>query len=184
MTKELYFKQFGKLGYISDYNKYVSHPDYDEAKKGNSCEPKPVKRELIKLLNNEIETDRKLILLKAFNNKFVCADKVSDYHLFANRDNGWDWETFTLIMFGKNDCAIRSFDNHYLSVELQQQNEITATRTKPDYWETFFLVNLDNNLVAFKAVNGKYLSVDENTFQLFARSDAVGKKEKFQLMSK
>lgn len=34
MTKELYFKQFGKLEKIKDFDKYVSSLDYEDAKKG------------------------------------------------------------------------------------------------------------------------------------------------------
>lgn len=34
MTKELYFKQFGKLKKIEDFDKHVSSIDYEEAKKG------------------------------------------------------------------------------------------------------------------------------------------------------
>ncbi len=35
MSKELYFKQFGRLEKIKDYDKYVISPDYDEARRGN-----------------------------------------------------------------------------------------------------------------------------------------------------
>lgn len=35
MTKELYFKEFGKLHKIDDFDQYVSWPNYEEAKKGN-----------------------------------------------------------------------------------------------------------------------------------------------------
>ena len=35
MTKELYFKQFGKLDKIKDFDTYVVSPDYEKALKGN-----------------------------------------------------------------------------------------------------------------------------------------------------
>ncbi|MES2396586.1 MAG: hypothetical protein V4549_11310 [Bacteroidota bacterium] len=35
MTKELYFKQFGKLDRIKDFDYFVNSPDYEAAKKGN-----------------------------------------------------------------------------------------------------------------------------------------------------
>ena len=39
-------------------------------------------------------------------------------------------------------------------------------------------------MLPFKAANGKYLSVDEKSLQLFARSESIGKSEKFEMMSK
>ena len=34
MTKELYFKQFGKLDKIKDFDNYLSYPNYEEAISG------------------------------------------------------------------------------------------------------------------------------------------------------
>lgn len=134
---------------------------------------------------NEIgkrEKSRTTIYLKAFNGKYVCADEGLNNMVAANKEKPSTWETFTLIIFDNNECAIRSFKNLFLSADSGHQNEITATKTKVDSWETFTIINLDSNHVAFKAANGKYLSVDEKSLQLFAGADSVGHSENFQLI--
>lgn len=168
MTKELYFKQFGKLDRVQDFNSFINYPNYEEARKG------PVS----KTVNQE-----KIIYIKAINNKYVCADESSNRIVIANRDKAGPWETFELIMLTNDKCAISTYDGHFLSAELDQQNEITATRQKINDWETFSLIKLDDYF-AFKACNGKYLSIDNSTFQLFANSDTLGRLQKFEIIDK
>jgi hypothetical protein len=122
--------------------------------------------------------------IKAANQKYVCADLSQNNLVVANRDDASAWETFIIVNLENNKCAIRSFNFRFLCPELNHQNEITATRDKIAGWETFTLVKLDSNYVAFKAANEKYLSVDEKSFQLFARSDSIGRKERFELIIK
>jgi len=102
--------------------------------------------------------------------------------VLANSNNPWEWETFSLINFEKDQCAIRAYNKRYLSVELNQKLEINATREKRSTWETFTIVELGHDTVAFKAVNGKYISVDKKTLQLYAVSLAIGENEKFALI--
>ncbi|MBI4930563.1 MAG: glycosyltransferase family 39 protein [Bacteroidetes bacterium] len=124
------------------------------------------------------------IHLKTINGKYVCVDGGLNHLVVANRENASTWETFSLIQFENNTCAISAYDTHLLSAELGQHNEITAIRTRIADWETFILVKLDSDFVAFKATNGKYISVDEKSSQLFARSDTIGKQEKFEMINK
>ena len=122
--------------------------------------------------------------LKAFNNKYVCADAYQKNIIIANRDVASTWETFLFLQLEDNKCAIYSYENKFLSAELSQQNEITATRGHLADWEKFELIKLDSIHVAVKAANGKYLSVDEKSLQLFANSDSIGKQEKFEMIMK
>jgi len=134
-------------------------------------------------LGKNIESS-KSIHLRAINNKYVCADETVGNLLIANRDNASGWETFLLLGFEKDRYAFMAHNNKFLSAELDSQNEITATRDNINEWETFTLFRLDSNYVAFKAANDKYLSVDEKTFQLFARGDSIGEKERFVLITR
>ncbi len=108
-----------------------------------------------------IYENREMIQLKASNNKFICAEEGVNSVVIANREKANSWETFSLIKFGKNECAIYSHNNYFLSAQIDQQGEITATRTKIDSWEIFTIIELENDYVAFKASNGKYI-IDHN----------------------
>ena len=126
----------------------------------------------------------KLIQLKAINNKYVCADGMLNNIIIANRDKASTWETFSLIMFENNECAIKAYDEHYFSIELNQQNEITANEKVGNSVEIFTIVTIDTNYVAFKATNGQYLSFDEKTFRINAIGEAIGNNEKFKMINK
>jgi hypothetical protein len=188
MTKELYFKQFGKLKAIPGYDSMARCPNYEEAKKGNSWDipyyGKAQNTPPLPAINSKKETGRKTIQLKAANGKYVCADQALNNIVVANRDIPQGWETFTLILFENNECAILASDNKFLCSELDRDNEITATRDHVSKWETFSLIEIDSTHVAFKASNGKFLSVDETSLKLYAKSESIGSLEKFEMVIK
>ena len=191
MTKELYFKQFGKMNPVPGYDNMAHCPNYEEAKKGNDCETpysnnSTIQNNAPKINNvpNKKEIGRKIIQLKSTNGKYVCSDGGLGNIVIANRDSAFGWETFTLILFEKNECAILDYNNKFFCSDLSNQNEISATRDNVANWETFTIVELKNNFVAFKATNGKYLSVDEKSFRLFATGNSIGKQEKFEMVIK
>jgi 4-amino-4-deoxy-L-arabinose transferase len=126
----------------------------------------------------------KSIHLKTINDKYVCADRATNNFVVAKKDSASECETLSLLQLENNECAFRAYDKHFLCAELNHQNEITATREKIGPWETFTMVKLENNFVALKAANGKYLHVDEETFQIYALGDSIGKQEKFQIVEK
>lgn len=182
MTKELYFKQFGKMERIPDYDKYVNWPNNEEAKKGNSCDYHPnVKSPILNIYNGKKEQSKKNIQLIAFNNKYVCADGSLNHIVIANRDIANSWETFSLIEFENKEYAIQAYNAHFFSAGADPQNEITATKETVNTLETFKMIELDSDFVAFKAANGKYLSFDEKTLEIHAAGETIGNKEKFRL---
>ena len=125
---------------------------------------------------------RTFIHLKTINNKYVCVDEFKNNRILGNKGIFDSCETFTLIIFINNECAISSNKNLFLSAELDQHNQITATRTNIADWETFTMIELENDYVVFKAFNGKYLNLDEKSLQIFANGDSIGEKEKFKLI--
>ncbi|MBI5218443.1 MAG: hypothetical protein HY958_05885 [Bacteroidia bacterium] len=134
--------------------------------------------------NNKKSIRKKKIQLKAINDNYICADSTLNHLIFANKEKAGLCETFSLIIYVNNKCAIRSYDDHYFCAELDHKNQLTTYVNYIAAWETFTLVELDGNFVAFKAVNGKYITIDEKTLQLFARSKIIGKREKFEIIIK
>ncbi len=126
--------------------------------------------------------DKKLIHLKAYNKKFVSADKSIMPYLIANRNDGYLWETFTLINFDNNECAFVAHNNLFLTPELDLQNQITVSRKALGLWETFKIIRLDSNYFAFKTHENKYLSINYSDSILNANSDSIGIMEKFKIL--
>jgi hypothetical protein len=138
---------------------------------------------LYKSIHSSVKNDENF-WLKAANNKYVSVDKAHNNILIADKDSMSLWETFSMCSLKNNKHAIYSHESKYLSAELGDKNEITATRDKIADWETFTIVELDNNHVALKAANGKYLSVDNESLQLYARSDSIHNNEKFKIVTR
>lgn len=170
---------------IEDFNLYLRTPDYDQAKLGKRTEftPPPVATARIQnTYSKRKEESRQLIYLKAGNDKYVCADQLSKGEVVADRDEAYEWETFTLILFGKNECAVTSSEDLFMCNELNNKNRVTASRLVVSYWETFIKIDLDSNYVAFKSVaNDMFISVDEKSNHLYARAETIGRLEKFKL---
>ncbi len=173
MTKELYFKQFGKLEKIKDFEKYLNYPDYELAKNGGE--------KMGSVIDVEKKTVLKKVKLKAANGKFVCADQRKNNYLVARSDNGWAWETFEIIYLNDSQINLKASTGKFVSADHTVKDAIVANQPKAQAWEAFTLIMLENNFVALKADNGKYLSVDKKTLQLSATSNTLGEQEKFEL---
>lgn len=181
MTKELYFKQFWKLDKIENFDKYVAGPDYKKAETDGKPAPEEP-NQIHDYFNGKKEIGRITFQLKAFNNKYVCADGTLNNLVLANKEKASTWETFILIKFENNECAILAYNYRFLCSELGNKNEITSTREKVGPWETFTMINLNSNFIALRANNGKYMNTDEKSLQLFANSGFIGRNEKFELI--
>ncbi len=131
---------------------------------------------------DRIDLSKTVFQLKAFNNKFVCADGAHNNIIIADKPKASSWETFTLLSLENNNCAIYSYDQKFFSAELHSKNEINASKTYIAQWETFTIVRLNDGFVAFKASNGMYLSVDKESLQLFATATSIGKQELFKMI--
>ncbi|MGB3947778.1 MAG: hypothetical protein WBM13_07325 [Bacteroidia bacterium] len=193
MTATLYFKQFGKVDRVKDYDLYVNSPDYEKELYRNG-KPDPIVEN-----NGKIQADttapihnyftqkkelwRKTIFLKGYNNLFVCAEGENNKDLFANKEIASTWETYTLVMFENNQCALLSFTNNFLCTELNNKTELSNTRNQANSWETFSIVYVDDKCVAFKAFNGNYITVNEETKRLYANAKELGEREKFEIIS-
>ncbi|MBL7882899.1 MAG: hypothetical protein JNL69_02440 [Bacteroidia bacterium] len=190
MTKELYFKQFGKLEKIENFESYLHYPNYDEARRVNKAllvkenkEEQSIENIPYVLPDKKIQS-RKQINLIANNKKFVCADGGLNYVIIADKDNASTWEQFELIEFEDGTSVLIAYNNCFISAELNSKNELTATRKNAWDWETFIVEKQKNNTVALKASNGKYVCVDKKTNLLFATSDKIEENTLFSLTIK
>jgi len=190
MTKELYFKQVGKMEKVKDFDSMVHWPNYEAALKGDDCEtpPAPARPQTNKPVNKneffEKETGRKTILLKAANGKYICADGGLNHIMVANRDSAQGWEMFTLLLFEKKQCAILAYNDRFFSVGDNKRNEVSARGERIGKSETFTLMELESNRVSLKCANGKFIGVDEKTLQVFANADSIDDMEKFEIIMK
>jgi hypothetical protein len=184
MTKELYFKQFGKMEKVPDYDTFISYPNFEDAKKGLRCDIPQPKKEVKYDYSGKREIARITIQLKTFEGLYVCADEGMLDTVFANKQKPDAWETFSLILFENNQCSIVSFKDKFWCAEGKNQTEVIANRDASGYWETFTIERLPDNYVAFKAFNNNYLSLDVKTKKLLARGTTIGENEKFLMVEK
>jgi hypothetical protein len=189
MTRELYFKQFGKMDRVKDFDSMVHWANYEEAKKGNSCESAAVNGNTSS--NNALankpgkkELTRKTIQLRASNGKFVCADESIGDRIIANRDSAQGWETFTLIQFENNEYGILSRRNKFFSDNEPNSKEISATEDNISELGVFSLIQIDKDHVVFKNAAGRYWHLDEKTKHLYVTSENITEGEKFEMMIK
>lgn len=183
MTKELYFKQFGKMEKVPDYENYVSYPNFEAAKQGLDCETVTENKDRNEIAGRKV-LSKKLIALRAFNNKFVCADEGKFDRIYASQEKPSLWETFTLIMFNGNECALVSYKDKFVSAELQSKNELSANRRDLGGWEIFSIEEQPDKTIALKGANGKYVSVNPESLQLISESDVVTENGKFTIIMK
>ena len=190
MSRGLYFKQFAKMDSIPDFDPLINWANYKEAMKGNDCETRSndagqgQNNTPPALVSERKELGRKTIQLRAANGKFVCADQGAKDIVIANRDSAQGWETFTLVLFENNECAIISHRDKFFTVEREQGDELSATRDNISKLGIFIVEDLGNRQVTFKAANGKYVSLDQPARKLVASSESVGKNEKFEMIQK
>ncbi len=127
------------------------------------------------------ELRRMDVQLKAATGKYLCDEAANNYPLWANKDIASTWETFSLIFFTENECCIRSFENKFVHVE-EGSNQVYCNWPLLGSSERFIMVTDDAGSVSFKAANGKFLSLDEKSALIFAKSDSIGRLEKFKLI--
>lgn len=116
----------------------------------------------------------------ASNGKYLCAE--ADRIIIANRDSGYEWETFKFVWGEGNQLSILSYDDYFLSADFSMTGELVATRKEKNDWETFIFESIDDQTIAIKASNGKYLSLNTTDFKIFANADKIGENERFKLI--
>jgi len=187
MSKKLYFEQFGKMDSIPDSNPHIRWPNYTAAKKGLSCDTPPSANYDLQISDpqpGKTEVERKTIFLKAANGKYVCADGTLNNIVVANRDSALGWETFTLILYENNECALMAYNGKLVSASEEKQNELFAADENPGKWAVFTCRMADENRIVFKTANEKYIGLNEKNLWLVSEAGAAGEKETFEVIYK
>ena len=128
-----------------------------------------------KIINTNIK-----VAFKAYNGKFVCADKGLNGEIIANRSSIGSWETFEFILLGGNKVALKSSYGKYVSADLGMGGKLFANRDRIGSWEKFEIINLGGGKIALKASNGKFVSADKGLGNiLIANRDKIGEWETF-----
>ncbi|MCP2519666.1 hypothetical protein NLC26_00445 [Candidatus Aminicenantes bacterium AC-708-M15] len=127
----------------------------------------------------KVETHKK-IALRAYNGKYVCADKGLNGKMIANRTAIGPWETFELIPQGGNKYALKTSYGKYVCADLGLGGKLYANRDRIGPWETFEIIELGGEKIALKASNGKYVCADRGLGDiLIANRDNIGEWETF-----
>jgi len=134
---------------------------------------RPPKKAIVKNIN-----------IKAFNNKFVCADATVSGTLVADRDEAKEWEEFIVYSFDSVTIALKSsFNSKYISSDGNKDSELIANRDTIGELELFTIIKLDSGRVAFKAFNGGFVSADQTlNSHLVANRKEIGAWEKFIIL--
>jgi hypothetical protein len=127
----------------------------------------------------------KKIALRAYNGKYVCADKGLNGQMIANRTAIGPWETFELIPQGGNKYALKTSYGKYVCADLGLGGKLYANRDRIGPWETFEIIELGGEKIALKASNGKYVCADRGLGDiLIANRDNIGEWETFYRIDK
>jgi len=161
MTKEAYWKIFGKAERPPDLDRYLDILDLDEAIKGNYV--------TVSRFGN-MKTSK--IALKASNGKYVTVDPLNDNLLYANKTNIGDMEIFTMGTLN-NKVAFLSYNDLFVSADANIYEALIANRFIKYGWEEFTITDLGDNKVAFQSHKGLYVTIDITDGKLVANMDTI-----------
>jgi hypothetical protein len=107
-------------------------------------------------------------------------------HIWANRDQPQQWETFILAQVAAgNKVSLLSWQGLF-SAQNGGGNDVYANRPQVGDWETWTLIDNNDGTVSFKSFNGNYLSAQQgggDGSAVYVNRTAIGTWEKFFLIS-
>lgn len=128
------------------------------------------------------DNEKRMVSIKTFNGKYLCAENGGGSTLTANRDRVEEWETFQMIDLGKGYIALMGCNGEYVSVS-SGGKDVNVDGDEIKQWNTFQLVKLDKNKIALKTHNKKYLSAEDGGGgKVIADRKKVGNWETFELI--
>jgi hypothetical protein len=107
-------------------------------------------------------------------------------HIWANRDQAQQWESFLLAHIDDgNKVSLLSWQGLF-SAQMGGGNDVYANRPQVGDWETWTLIDNGDGTVSFKSFNGNYLSAQEgggDGMAVYVNRTAIGDWEKFYLVN-
>ena len=105
-------------------------------------------------------------------------------HIWANRDQPAEWESFILGQLGEgNKVSLLSWQGLF-SAQQGGGNDVYANRPQVGDWETWTLIDNNDGTVSFQTFNGNYLSAEQGGgVACYANRTTIGTWEKFYLVN-
>lgn len=99
--------------------------------------------------------------LRAYNGRFVCADKSRENTLVADRPRIGPWEAFEIVPLDGKRAALKAWNGNYVCADAGRGDILVADRTEVGPWETFEIVHQGGGRIALKAHNGRFVCSDK-----------------------
>lgn len=114
----------------------------------------------------------------------AAPDPNAHGHIWANRDQPAQWESFILAQVAPgNKVSLLSWQGLF-SAQLGGGNDVYANRPQVGDWETWTIVDNNDGTVSFESFNGNYLSAQQGGgTALYANRTTIGTWEKFYLVN-
>ena len=116
----------------------------------------------------------------------AAPDPNTHGHIWANRDQPQQWETFILAQIATgNKVSLLSWQGLF-SAQGGGGNDVYANRPQVGDWETWTLIDNNDGTVSFKSFNGNYLSAQQGGGDgnaVYVNRTTIGTWEKFFLVS-
>lgn len=105
-------------------------------------------------------------------------------HIWANRDQPQEWESFVLAQIGAgNKVSLLSWQGLF-SAQQGGGGDVYANRPQVGDWETWTLIDNNDGTVSFQTFNGNYLSAEQGGGEAcYANRTTIGNWEKFYLVN-
>lgn len=128
----------------------------------------------IKPVIDGFKTSRR-VALRAFNNRYVCAEGGGGGILVGDRPALGPWEAFHIVELGNNTIALRSETGAYVSAVNGGGGPVLVNATKLGPSETFVQapVGSSQDLVSFATSSGKFLTVNQTSLAIQATATSA-----------
>lgn len=107
-------------------------------------------------------------------------------HIWANRDQAQQWESFILAHIDDgNKVSLLSWQGLF-SAQGGGGNDVYANRPQVGDWETWTLIDNNDGTISLKSFNGNYLSAQQgggDGMAVYVNRTAIGDWEKFRLVN-
>jgi hypothetical protein len=155
MTKEAYWKIFGKTKIPDNYIQSLKTPDTQFAILG--MDERKGELSTFPFLH---EVDRRIVFLRASNGKYVTIEDNYNAFIKADADKAGQLEEFLLIVFEYNQSFLKSSNGQFVSADNNTSGQLMANRPLAAGWELFTFIHLGNNRGTFKNFRSDFVGVD------------------------
>eukprot|EP01006_Ploeotia_vitrea_P032076 TRINITY_DN64358_c0_g1_i2.p2 TRINITY_DN64358_c0_g1~~TRINITY_DN64358_c0_g1_i2.p2 ORF type:complete len:324 (-),score=37.04 TRINITY_DN64358_c0_g1_i2:1545-2444(-) len=122
-----------------------------------------------------------LVQLKAFNGKYVTAEKEGKHHLTTRAAEAQDWEQFVLEQLSDKVALMATHIKQYVRAPDGDAPEVYADRNSAKADQQFVMEHHGGNMYSFKSRQGRYLSAKGDNQRVGCDAAHVADQEKFEV---